>query len=615
MTILLLGPMIDRILVVCQSKPESLKWVEILQAAIKQSRQQQHHQHSNSSSSNIAQQQQQQNSNANHVSSRAAQPPYRELTRWQRDKILSGRMSLSSLRALAALKHRKRDPDSPSVVVMRPKKSCVNRAERILFPSAKKAENGFKRDSDQFVVLVDAARKSGGSGVGVPTPSTVSTSYHSALSTVPPPANSEADDIDDTTADSISRTEVVLSVESPTDTVAFSSPSPSSENDNPCPDWNRLGGGVASLERMGSVTRSLSTRPAAAVAQKVVSRTNSAPYGLNGLPSVDKKSEFPGQDSQDDTDGGSTSEIARVVEAIEGIARRCHRCGKDYSSEGGGISGKEGKGKDTYMDRKVQAAIMWTQPPKFSFSSETAAASKEGEDRFSSSARSSSVASTIRFIDSGSLSSLVAPFCPPQQLDYEEIKRHRDEFLKQSRRLEKQRSKEKQEEKKGEGDFDLAVVPVEGELRVASILPEIEEEEEDDDGRETRSSCVPVTLSSPSPVPSSLTGGTASSTSTGAPTVVSSFSTYVGSPIFGSTPVSSFDEGEAAGSSQVVSLCWSPGSRQNKMKKRSKSKKTLALRPSGPMYKSTLYAHWSMKAVLAVDLMDCVGPGGKEVVI
>ena len=119
--------MIDRILVVCQTKQESLKWVEVLRNQIKSCR-------VTSSTSQLPQPPQQLPFHTSgsgtpvHVSS----PPYIQLTSWIRSALESGSLSIDILRQILKSDY---FPHAPAYRTQYIKRQRLHKVECVIFPS------------------------------------------------------------------------------------------------------------------------------------------------------------------------------------------------------------------------------------------------------------------------------------------------------------------------------------------------------------------------------------------------------------------------------------------------------------------------------------------------
>ncbi len=528
-------------MVVCQSKPESLKWVEILQQAIKQSRQPQSNHNSNSS--NVSP----------HFPPWPPQPfppPYYDLTQWLRRQIISGKMDMAFLRGLLAV--RQRTLTTPPLV--RPRlKSRGHKAERILFPTERPASQRSKEDSGQFFIILDGNREEEEEEnlrceTGISS-SVASSTFYTAMSTATEVPSSSFSSV-------CSASGIRFSVESPTIEECSSAAASSADG------WNRLGG--ESLERICSVTRSLHLQPESG---RKVQKTNSAPPELDKSSKPEAAKERKGQDKE----------------------RESVTCADDSIDPGASLQPCPTRDSGAYPHRLHRCSDAKPPPPEYNAACDLSSSS-------SYLARSSS----ISFIDSSSVSSSAFPFCPPVLLEYDEFKRATTE---QRGRKPKSKSRCKaQVEKNLCGE--LMVVPVMGDVRATRILTE----------RLYRSSISPF-----SPLNEKRTS--LSSASSGS-TKVSRFSTYVGeeaAPKASLPSVPSFETGCYVTSLSDIRLCCTTDGRR-----RGEPRDLLTVPPLEPReiplriptYKSTFYAHWSMKAALAVDLGDCLaGDHGGEVVI
>ncbi len=489
--------MIDRILVVCQSKPESLKWVEILQHAIKQSRQ-----HSSNHNS----------SNNHHVSAsclpppQSFTPPYYHLTQWLRRKIISGEMDMTFLRKLLAVKQKKLL--TPEIVRSRAQDSKANKSERILFPTQRPL---LREDSGQFFIVLDGERADEDEDKES---SSAASSFFTAETS--PPTSFPASDIR-------------VSIDSPTMEASLSSSSSSRTSSSDC--WNRLGG--QSLERICSVTRSLHLEQGRS---KEAQKTNSAP------PELDKTAKN------------------LEMERQENFAATC----------------EPSLQPDPGVDRLSLLK-----------SNSTASASTTPQDSFDGS---------LGFIDSSSVSSSAFPFCPPMQVEFDEF----NKAFEHQQKKESTRNKRGRKNLLADDEVDLIVVPVVGNIKVASIRV----------GEQLNEVNKTNPIKGKSTSMTSSEGGFSGSSSN----KMSSFSTYV-RPIL--TPVPSFETGCYVTSLNNIRLCCTSkkAERNDDHSRTRRRTKEISFPAPGPTYKSTFYAHWSMKAILAVDLEDILRVPDREVVI
>ena len=132
----LLGSVIERIVVVCQSKPDSLKWVEILQAQIKSCRQPNFNNYHNLP-----------------VSDPPVMPPYQTLTLWIRSKIAARKLTIEHVRKLSKSR-RNIDVERWAHVKSWKVKPRTRKVECVVFPSMSKSEEVlFQDDTDSQLML------------------------------------------------------------------------------------------------------------------------------------------------------------------------------------------------------------------------------------------------------------------------------------------------------------------------------------------------------------------------------------------------------------------------------------------------------------------------------